>query len=789
VTVRWRGHDVADLAISYDGGSSWDVLAVGVGGLAENSLAIVAPTTATAGARVRLSYTGEPVRRSSSDASDGVFSIVPAHRPPAAAHPRLLTMTGAVAQDRLGNHAANAGDVNGDGYDDWVVGAFLSDVGGPDAGQALVFFGGPGADAVADVTLTGEAAGDNFGFTVAGPGDVNGDGYDDVLVGAFINDAAGADAGRAYLFYGGPSPDATADLTLTGAAAGDWFSFWLGGAGDVNGDGYADLVVGAPRNDAGGADAGQATLYLGGAVPDATADLTLTGAAANDRFGYTVAGVGDVNGDGYGDLAVGAILNDGGGDNAGRAYLYFGGAVLDGGADLTLTGAAAGDQFGAAITGADLDGDGHTDVVVTANLADVGGATDAGRAYVYLGGPGLDAVADLTLSGAVAGDQFGISAAGAGDANGDGHEDLLVGAYQNDAGGLDAGRVYLHYGGPGMDAQPDLVLTGEAAGDGFGSAVDGVDVDGDGFHDLLVGAWTNDAGPGNDAGRAYLHRSGRYIVLAPNDDEVWNVGASATVSWLGAEPADLWLSVDGGNTYERLRHAVGGAATNALTLLVPHTPTRFARVKLSPADPSVRGADESDSLFTIESSIALLSLVATLTDAGVELAWATAPGVGPDGLAGYRLFRVGHAQAGTGVRIGPELITESRYVDRDGAAGHTYRLAAVNGLGHELELGRVSLTPLAPLAAWPLPYRGGDLVVSFATGSAPGGGPGEAVVELYDATGRRVRTIARGRFAAGYRTATWDGRRERGGPVSSGIYFLRVTSAGERHHLKVVVAR
>ena len=136
--------------------------------------------------------------------------------------------------------------MNGDGYADVIVGASGSDAGGADAGRAYVFFGGPGLDAVPDLTLTGAAAGDYFGGSVGAAGDVNGDGYADVIVGAGQNDAGGSNAGRAYVYFGGPGMDAVADVTLTGAAAGDIFGFAVGTAGDVNGDGHDDVVVGAP---------------------------------------------------------------------------------------------------------------------------------------------------------------------------------------------------------------------------------------------------------------------------------------------------------------------------------------------------------------------------------------------------------------------------------------------------------------------------------------------------------------------------------------------------------------
>ncbi|HEV8320470.1 MAG TPA: VCBS repeat-containing protein, partial [Myxococcota bacterium] len=306
-------------------------------------------------------------------------------------------------------------DFNGDGYADVIVGAGSAS----GTGRAYVYFGSPGAtlDPAPDGTLTGEAAGDDFGYAVASAGDVNGDGFDDVVVGAPLSDGSGIDAGRAYVYLGGPGAtfDPAPDGTLDGDAVGDYFGFAVASAGDVNGDGFIDIFIGAPRNDAAGVDAGCARVYLGGAglALDPAPDATLTGEAADDRFGDSVAPAGDVNGDGFGDIVVGAPLNDAAGTIAGRAYVYLGGpgATIEPTPDGTLTGASAGDSFGYSVAGAgDVNGDGFDDVVVGAYVNDAGG-TNAGRAYVYLGGPGatIDLVADGIFTGEAAGDYFGYS--------------------------------------------------------------------------------------------------------------------------------------------------------------------------------------------------------------------------------------------------------------------------------------------------------------------------------------------------------------------------------------------
>jgi len=417
-----------------------------------------------------------------------------------------VIFTGLTAGDLFGFSVSSAGDVNGDGYDDLIVGAPGNDAGGSVAGRAYIYFGSENMDSMVDVILTGAAAGDNFGFSVSTAGDVNGDGYSDVIVGAHLNSAGGMNAGRAYLYLNSLTGYDIPDEFFTGAAAGDNLGISVSTAGDVNGDGFDDIIVGAPNNDAGGNNAGRAYIYFGGPMLSNFPNVILTGAAAFDYFGRSVSTAGDVNGDGYDDIIVGAPNNDAGGTNAGRAYIYYGGPGMNNIADVILTGAAAGDNFGVSVsTAGDVNGDGYSDVIVGAS----GFNSNIGRAYIYYGGPGMNNIADVILTGVfVAGDYYGISVSGAGDVNGDGYSDVIVGAHNNDDGGTDAGRAYIYYGGASMDNIADVILTGAAAGDEFGISVSGAgDVNRDGYSDVIVGAWRNAAG-GWNAGRAYIYFGG-----------------------------------------------------------------------------------------------------------------------------------------------------------------------------------------------------------------------------------------------------------------------------------------
>lgn len=764
--VRWRGHDPADLAVSYDGGSSWTTLASGIGGEDDNSFVLTVPSTTTTHAMVRLSYAGQAVRHATSDVSDGVFRIVPSTTPPFAAHRLQLAPTGEATNDVFGIAAGAAGDVNGDGYADAIVGAY-NNAGG--RGRAYVYYGGPSADNVADLVLTGEVGSSYFGISAGTAGDVNGDGYADVIVGAY---GYGGGAGRAYVYFGGPAPDSNPDMILTSpGGGGTYFGYSVSTAGDMNHDGYADVIVGAFGTNGG---QGQAFVYFGGPTVDTAPDMTLIGITAGENFGTSVAAGGDVNGDGYPDVIVGAQAYNG---NQGRAYVFFGGRIPDTTADLKLSGELVGSNFGACVGATDLNGDGYSDLAVGSIFA----ASGRGRVYVYYGGSAPDAAPDLVLTGEATPNYFGCSLGEAGDVNRDGYPDLVVGAYNWNGG---YGRAYLFYGGPGVDSVPDVTFTGQTPSDVLGIVVAGAgDMNGDGYADLAISSY----GYNNYQGRVAFHDFNRYFLTAPNGGETWNVGATKTVSWLGAEKADLWLSVDAGRSYDRIASGLGGAESNSWPLRVPHAPGKFSMIKVTPTQAAVPGFDRSDSTFTIQTSVALLALLAAPAPdrAGAAvISWNTDPG--PADLAGYRLEK---ASGGSWQTLA-SLTRETHYVDdAAGEAGARYRLIAVNGLNEELVLGETSLAPRRPLSAWPVPYRGGNLTISFATASGLGGAAAQAEVSVFDVSGRLVRTVAKGLYGATYQTTVWDGRDATGNKVPAGIYFVRAASAGQVKTLKLALLR
>jgi hypothetical protein len=780
-TIRWSGYGIAVVSISTDGGVTWWPLVYDAGGNAVNEIRVVAPGVATDRAMVRIQYQGALWSAPWLDQSDSYFRIVnPPHIPEGVARIRWLA-PGASGNDQLGSSVAAAGDFNADGFPDIISGAPLNDAGAPDAGRAYLHFGGAGSDATADLTFTGSAAGDQLGFAVGSAGDFNADGFADLIVGAPFNDAFASDAGQATIYYGSPMPDAVADMTLTGAGTTDAFGSAVTGIGDWNGDGYDDVAVGSPSSDATGQDGGRATLFFGGPAPDAVADLTLNGSAGLDQFGTAIA-AGDVNADGYPDLLVGApFVDDFPTIDLGRVSVYFGGPAADAVADAHLTGDQASGYFGYALAAGDTDGDAYANILVGAP------GVAGGKGSVYLFSHSGSSSLDQTpvISGERTGDFFGRSVS-LGDVNGDRYSDLLVGAPWLDQGGVNSGRAYVFFAGPGADLLADATYTG-APGDQLGWSLAGVrDVLGDGVAgDLAVGANLSGA---TDNGRVFFYDFARFFVQAPNGGETWQVGAMKEIRWLGTERADVWLSIDGGQSYELLRGGVGGAADNAAAFRVPHKPTKFARIKVTSTEPGVSGFDETDSLFTIQTSVSLLALLAAPapSGSGAIITWSTDPG-SPD-LAGYRLERASHS--GNDWRTVVPLTAATSYTDPDAGPNSRYRLYAVSGLGEELLLGETAFRPRESLAAWPLPYRGGVLSVSFATYGGLGGGPGEAEVALFDVSGRLVRRLARDSYPAGYQALVWDGRDDRGVRVPTGIYFLHAKSgpSGEKS-LKVAVLR
>jgi methyl coenzyme M reductase gamma subunit len=432
-----------------------------------------------------------------------------------------FSINGATVGEFSGNSVSSAGDINNDGIQDLIIGAYYASPSGRrGAGSSYVIYGKTGGyDAPIDLAslsntqgfrINGAAATDYSGVSVSSAGDINSDGIHDLLIGAYYADPSGRqDAGSTYVIYGRAGGyDAPIDLAslsntqgfrINGAVAVDRSGSSVSSAGDINSDGIHDLIIGAYFADPSGhTGAGSSYVIYGKAGGyDAPIDLAslsntqgfrIDGAAASEYSGISVSSAGDINSDGISDLIIGANGADPSGrQDAGSSYIIYGKAggynapidlaSLSNTQGFRIDGAAASDNSGRSVSSAgDTNNDGISDLIIGAHYASPLGRTNAGSIYVIYGkAGGYDAPIDLAslsntqgfrINGAAAGDQSGYSVSSAGDINSDGISDLIIGAeYADSAGRTGAGSSYIIYGkAGGYNAPIDLASLSNTQG-------------------------------------------------------------------------------------------------------------------------------------------------------------------------------------------------------------------------------------------------------------------------------------------------------------------------------------
>jgi hypothetical protein len=368
-----------------------------------------------------------------------------------------------VAHMAFGYSVGTAGDVNGDGYDDVIIGApgYQTVPGDDGEGAAWVH---PGSDSGVDShPIWGRSIlndGARYGSSVGSVGDVNGDGYGDFAVGIPFWTEDGETVGKIAVYHGGdPYPSDYADWSLVGSQAGAEFGHAVGTAGDVNADGYSDLIVGAPEHVVGSTRQGRAWVYLGSRYGVQEPYVwRQRGSVLTARYGYAVGTAGDVNCDGYSDIIVGAPRwwDDPGEDQEGKVWVYHGSrSGVEWTSSWRKEGGQAGAYYGFSVgTAGDVNGDGCADVIIGAKLLNEG-QTNEGGASLYLGSrSGLGSSRAWHGQGDQVSAHYGYSVGTAGDVNGDGYADIIVGApfRQRSGDKVDEGQAYLYYGNGGRGA-------------------------------------------------------------------------------------------------------------------------------------------------------------------------------------------------------------------------------------------------------------------------------------------------------------------------------------------------
>jgi hypothetical protein len=413
--------------------------------------------------------------------------------------------------ENYGNSVCTAGDINGDGYSDIVIGAPQYSINSSsNEGAVYGFYGSStGLASTPDWFVTGPQSGYKFGYAVYTAGDVNGDGYSDVVIGA-------PDSGKAFVFHGSASGLSQTQNWVAAGAAGSGFGFSVSTAGDIDGDGFSEILVGAPGG------SGQAFAYSGSPSGLSANNVwSVSNDGSTIALGFTVCIAGDVNGDGYSDALISGYSP--------KAFVY-NGSPSGFNSTNSWTYAGGGGSFGWSVASAgDINGDGYSDVIIGAPDYNNGAAT-VGKFFIFHGSANnLPSIPSFVKTGTNSGAsiyRIGRCVASAGDVNSDGYSDVAVGITTGVFGVSEFGGVEIYYGSPtGISSTASWTKSSEVSGDKFGTSVATAgDVNGDGYSDILVGAW----GLNSFSGAAYSFYGSEN-------------GLSSNANWSAAGPSASWF--------------------------------------------------------------------------------------------------------------------------------------------------------------------------------------------------------------------------------------------------------
>lgn len=746
----------------------------------------------------------------------------------------VLEPPGAQEEGQFGHAVADAGDIDGDGISDLLIGAPQEDVNATDAGRAYVLSGADGSELLT-LTSDNEQSEGEFGYSVDGVGDINGDGVPDFVVGAHRENVntedQGSDSGRAYLISGADGSILHTLVSPNFDQAGH-FGYAVAGVGDTDGDDVPDVLVGAENEDYGtdydDIEVGRAYLFSG-ADGSLLHTLETPNPTRHGNFGNEVAAIPDVDGDDTPDLVVGAHAEEvDGSDRAGRVYLFSG---ADGTEIQTIDPPFPGtsDYFGAGVAAIeDFDGDDTPDLVVVAESEASLDNQYAGRVYIVSGADGSWIGGGWRPDGD---GSFNGSVTNAGDLDGDGTEEIVVGASGEEvAGESNAGRIYLFSVDGATSAtfsSPNAVSPGH-----FGSHLAALDdVDGTGTPGVAIGARREHIGSTDEAGRAYIMEPPlvAYTADVDGDGTVDFESAGVEIDFSGVsgsgevsvekydgEPPDLAgidkahvsqyrfvIEADGNLTFDsdtevRLDAALLDGVADPSNVTIYKRPTAGAGVFTEL--PTTYEADTDELVVTTDSfsefvlasdseslPVELVAFDAAADGEVVRLTWQTASETGNAGFDVQRNLEgrwktLGFVE-GAGTTEQPQVY---RFADDDlpfDAERVTYRLRQVDrdGTVHytdEVELNREAPQRLTLHGNYPNPFRA-QTTLRYALPQA-----GSVRLGVYDARGRRVAVLVDEWQSVGRKEIAFEARN-----LTSGVYFVRLSAGNQTRIQRLTVVR